>query len=133
MNKFSIGQHGITVETHEKTNVMSPYHTMAIILLPLSSLLILAGSEDWIKSLGALVFVIFIVVWIVIYICHSIKKPELLQSESYRLERHKIEAGMIEAKQGEIIETTPLLETNQIGAITSEITNDTIPDEEETL
>lgn len=133
MNKFSIGQHGITVETHEKTNVMSPYHTMAIIVIVASIALILFGSEHWINILGALIFVIFIVVWIVIYICHSIKKPELLQSESYRLEQHKIEAGMIEAKQGEIIEATPLLETNQIGAITSEITNDTIPDEEETL
>ena len=133
MSKLSIGQHGIQVETHEKTNVMSPYHTMAFLVISASIALILFGNEHWIKILGALIFVIFIVVWIVIYICHSIKKPDLLQSESYRIEIHKIEAGMIEAKQGEIVESPPLLETNQLGAITSKITNETTPDEEEML
>lgn len=114
MGKLSIGQHGITVETHEKTNVMSPYHTMAIILLPLSSLLILAGSEDWIKILGASSFILLLLVWIVIYCTHSIKKPELLQSESYRLEQHKIEAGMLENTkenniEGQLMTNTSLL------------------------
>lgn len=102
MSKLSIGQHGIQVETHEKTNVMSPYQAMAFIVTAASIALILFGSEHWIKILGALVFVIFIVVWIVIYICHSIKKPDLLQSESYRIEIHKIEAGMLESRHGEI-------------------------------
>lgn len=96
MGKLSIGQHGIQVETHEKTNVMSPYHTMAFIVIGASIALILFGNEHWIKILGALVFVIFIVVWNIIYICHSIKKPDLLQSENYRIEIHKIEAGMLE-------------------------------------
>lgn len=96
MGKLSIGQHGIQVETHEKTNVMSPYHTMAFIVIGASIALILFGNEHWIKILGALVFVIFIVVWNIIYICHTIKKPDLLQSENYRIEIHKIEAGMLE-------------------------------------
>lgn len=114
MSKLSIGQHGIQVETHEKTNVMSPYHTMAFIVTAASIALILFGSEHWIKVLGALVFVIFIVVWIVIYICHSIKKPDLLQSESYKIEIHKIEAGMLENTkenniEGQLMANTSLL------------------------
>lgn len=102
MKKLSIGQHGIQVESHEKTNVMSPYHTMTIIVLPLTTLLILLGHESWIKILGASGFILIILVWIIIYISHSIKNPELLQSESYRIEQHKIEAGMLENRQGNI-------------------------------
>lgn len=102
MNKLSIGQHGIQAESHEKTNVMSPYHTMTIIVLPLTTLLILLGTENWIKILGASGFILIILVWIIIYISHSIKNPELLQSESYRIEQHKIEAGMLENRQGNI-------------------------------
>lgn len=116
MGKLSIGQHGIQVETHEKTNVMSPYHTMSFIVIGASIALILLGSEDWIKFLGAFIFIIFILVWIIIYICHSIKKPELLQSENYRIERHKIEAGMLENTKehnfdGQLTTNTSLLIT----------------------
>lgn len=98
MSKLSIGQHGIQVETHEKTNVMSSFHTMAFVVLPLCTLLILVGHDNWAKWLGAIGFISLLLIWIVIYTTHSIKKPDLLQSESYRIERHKIEAGMIENK-----------------------------------
>lgn len=123
MSKLSIGQHGIQVETHEKTNVMSPYHTMAFIVIGSSIALILFGNEHWIKILGALILITFIVVWLIIYICHSIKKPDLLQSESYRIEVHRIEAGMIENKT----EYTPKLETETVQTNLIEI----IPDNQE--
>lgn len=123
MSKLSIGQHGIQVETHEKTNVMSPYHTMAFIVMGSSIALILFGNEHWIKILGALILITFIVVWLIIYICHSIKKPDLLQSESYRIEVHRIEAGMIENKT----EYTPKLETETVQTNLIEI----IPDNQE--
>lgn len=98
MSKLSISQQGIQIETHEKTNVMSPYHTMAFIVIGASVALILLGTETWIKFLGGGIFILYIVTWLVIYCTHSIKKPELLQSETYRLERQKIETGMIEDK-----------------------------------
>ena len=82
---MSIGQHGIQVETHEKTNVMSSFHTMAFIVLPLCTLLILAGKEVWVKYLGASGFIILLLIWAIIYTTHSVKKPDLLQSESYRI------------------------------------------------
>lgn len=123
MSKLSIGQHGIQVETHEKTNVMSPYHTMAFIVIGSSIALILFGNEHWIKILGALILITFIVVWLIIYICHSIKKPDLLQSESYRIEVHRIEAGMIENKT----EYTPKLETETVQTNLIEI----VPDNQE--
>ena len=123
MSKLSIGQHGIQVETHEKTNVMSPYHTMAFIVMGSSIALILFGNEHWIKILGALILITFIVVWLFIYICHSIKKPDLLQSESYRIEVHRIEAGMIENKT----EYTPKLETETVQTNLIEI----VPDNQE--
>lgn len=123
MSKLSIGQHGIQVETHEKTNVMSPYHTMAFIVMGSSIALILFGNEHWIKILGALILITFIVVWLIIYICHSIKKPDLLQSESYRIEVHRIEAGMIENKT----EYTPKLETETVQTNLIEI----VPDNQE--
>ena len=123
MGKLSIGQHGIQVETHEKTNVMSPYHTMAFIVMGSSIALILFGNEHWIKILGALILITFIVVWLIIYICHSIKKPDLLQSESYRIEVHRIEAGMIENKT----EYTPKLETETVQTNLIEI----VPDNQE--
>ena len=113
MGKLSIGQHGIQVETHEKTNVMTPYHTMAFIVIGASIALILFGNEHWIKILGALILTVFVVVWLIIYICHSIKKPDLLQSESYRIEVHRIEAGMIENKT----EHTQKLETVQTNLV----------------
>lgn len=98
MSKLSISQQGIQIETHEKTNVMSPYHTMAFIVIGASIVLLLLGTETWIKYLGGGIFILYIVTWLVIYCTHSIKKPELLQSETYRLERQKIETGMIEDK-----------------------------------
>ncbi len=98
MSKLSIGKHGIQIETHEKSNVMSPFNTMAFIVIPASIILMLISSENWIKILGAFIFIIIILVWIVIYSIHSAKKPELLQSETYRLEIQKIEAGMIDTK-----------------------------------
>lgn len=98
MSKLSISQQGIQIETHEKTNVMSPYHTMAFIVIGASVALLLFGTETWIKYLGGGIFVLYIVTWLIIYCTHSIKKPELLQSETYRLERQKIETGMIEDK-----------------------------------
>lgn len=112
MSKLSISQQGIQIETHEKSNVMSPCHTMAYVVLPAAVLLLLMGTEFWIKLLGALVFLIFVLSWIVIYICHNIKKPELLQSEVFRLERQKIESGMIENKHGNNSERPELLATN---------------------
>lgn len=108
MSKLSISQQGIQVETHEKTNVMSPYHTMAFIVIGGSVSLMLFGPQDWIKGLGAITFLLFITVWIVIYCTHSIKKPELLQSETYRLELHKIETGMIENKNGKVTQPQEL-------------------------
>lgn len=116
MSKLSISQQGIQIETHEKTNVMSPYHTMAFIVIGGSVALMLLSEDFWLKILGAIIFALFILVWIAIYTTHSIKKPELLQSEIYRLEVQKIESGMIENKSGtaipEIVTTnvTPLLE-----------------------
>lgn len=98
MSKLSIGKHGIQIETHEKSNVMSPFNTMAFIVIPTAIVLILVGSENWIKILGTFIFIIFVLVWIIIYSVHSFKRPELLQSETYRLEIQKIEAGMIDTK-----------------------------------
>lgn len=133
MSKLSISQQGIQVETHEKTNVMSPYHTMAFIVIGGSVSLMLFGPQDWIKGLGAITFLLFITVWIVIYCTHSIKKPELLQSETYRLELHKIEAGMLEAKPGNTLGTTADLsiETNQVGETTLILTDNLLTEEEE--
>lgn len=105
MSKLSISQQGIQIETHEKTNVMSPYHTMAFIVIGGSVALMLLSEDFWLKILGAIIFVLFILVWITIYTTHSIKKPELLQSEVYRLEVQKIESGMIENRQGNISDT----------------------------
>lgn len=99
MGKLSIGQHGIQVETHEKTNVMSPFHTMGFIVFPLCVLLILISPEMWVKILGAIGFILFLGVWVVVYVSHSIKRPDLLQSEHYRIEKHKIESGMIENRK----------------------------------
>lgn len=77
---------------------MSPFHTMAFIVVAGTVSLILFSHDLWGKILGAIVFSVFILVWLIVYCSHSIKKPELLQSETYRLEMHKIEAGMIEDK-----------------------------------
>lgn len=111
MSKLSISQQGIQIETHEKTNVMTPYHTMAIIVMGGTVALMLFSVDCWLKILGAIIFVLFILVWIAIYTTHSIKKPELLQSEVYRLEMQKIESGMIESKRG--INSDILIETEK--------------------
>lgn len=102
MSKLSIDQHGIQVETHEIANVMSSLTSIAFIVLGGAIALLLLGVDLWIKIFGALVFLIFTIIWLIIYTCHSVKKPELLQSEKYRLEMHKIESGMIEDKNRKI-------------------------------
>ncbi len=120
MSKLSIGQHGIQVETHEKANVMSPFHTMAVFVVTGTVCLMIFCSEYWGKIIGAVVLTVFVFVWLIVYCCHSIKRPELLQSENYRIEMHKIEAGMIENK----IEYTPKLETEAVQTNLIEIVPD---------
>lgn len=115
MSKLSIDQHGIQVETHEKTNVMSPFHTMAVFVVTGTVCLMIFCSEYWGKIIGAVVLTVFVFVWLIVYCCHSIKRPELLQSESYRIEMHKIESGMIENKSSEIQQF--LLESPQTNLI----------------
>ena len=112
---MSIDQHGIQVETHEKTNVMSPFHTMAVFVVTGTVCLMIFCSEYWGKIIGAVVLTVFVFVWLIVYCCHSIKRPELLQSESYRIEMHKIESGMIENKSSEIQQF--LLESPQTNLI----------------
>ena len=110
MSKLSIDQHGIQVETHEKTNVMSPFHTMAVFVVTGTVCLMIFCSEYWGKIIGAVVLTVFVFVWLIVYCCHSIKRPELLQSESYRIEMHKIESGMIENNKDNV--SNNILTTN---------------------
>ncbi len=111
MGKFSVGQHGIEIETQEKSNVMTSASNMGFLICIISLILILLSPEKWIKLFGIVLIVFFVVIWLIIYITHSIKKPELLQSEKYRIERHKIEAGMLTNKD-EHINTPEILTTN---------------------
>ncbi|DAB09762.1 TPA: hypothetical protein CPT95_03515 [Candidatus Gastranaerophilales bacterium HUM_15] len=98
MSKLSIGQHGIQVETHEKTNVMTPFNNVFLIVGVLALVLILYSQEIGIKYFGIGLILLYSVLWGIIYTCHSIKSPELLQSEVFRLEIHKMEMGMLEDK-----------------------------------
>lgn len=104
MSKLSIGQQGIQIETHEKANVMSACTTMGFVICAIAGALILFGSEQWIQIVGAVILIAYIIVWLVVYTTHSIKSPHLLQSEKYRLEKQKIEAGMYENKENSLIE-----------------------------
>ena len=49
---MSIGQHGIQVETHEKTNVMTPFNNVFLIVGVLALVLILYSQEIGIKYFG---------------------------------------------------------------------------------
>lgn len=109
MNKLSIGKHGIVVETHEKANVMSPFNQILWLLIP--CFIILSFNSDH-KTLIIYVICGFALLWGIIYTIHSFKNPELLQSEKYRLEQHRIEAGMIENKNDIKQKKQELLQTN---------------------
>lgn len=95
---MSLGHHGIEVETQEKTNVMSPFNNIILIIGVVTIVLLLTVSNIWIKVLSFTLFGLFTITWLIVYCCHSIKAPELLQSEKYRLEKQKREAGIIENK-----------------------------------
>ena len=98
MSKLSIGQHGIQVETHEKTNVMTPFNNVFLVVGVICIILILFSPEVKIRYIGCSLILLYSILWVVIYTCHSIKAPELLQSEIFRLEVQKMEMGMLEDK-----------------------------------
>lgn len=109
---MNLSQHGIQIETHEKTNVMSPYHGMSYIIIGAAVALLLFGAETWIKLLGGGIFVLYIVTWLIVYCTHSVKNPELLQSETYRLERQRIETGIYEDKNRILQKQEEILNSN---------------------
>ena len=118
MSKLSIQHLGLDAEIHEKTNVMTPFNSMIYVVLPLFFICIIFVNLWWIKVFSAFMVLVVVIIWVSIYIAHSIKNPELLQSETYRIEQHKIEAGMLMDKdentaQPEILTTNiiPLLDT----------------------
>ena len=110
MSKFSIGQHGIEIETKEKTNVMTSAISIFYIVSGVGVICLIFGLS-WVKYFGAAIISFCLIVYFIIFISHSIKNPELLQSERYRLERHRIEAGMIEDKKNKISNISSI-ETN---------------------
>ena len=99
MSKISLKKLGINAEIFEKANVMTPFNMMLFIAI-LLFLGLIYTKILWIKVFCSIIFFVIIATWIVIYVTHSIKNPELLQSESYRIEQHRIEAGMLEEKNG---------------------------------
>ena len=118
MDSLKINRHGIQAKMHEKHNVMTPFNKVIFIIVPILLFCMLFTHDLWLKIFCAVLATIIIIVWLSIYTAHSIKSPKLLQSEAYRIEEHRIEAGMLTNKnevveQQEVLTTniTPLLET----------------------
>lgn len=133
MGKLSIGKNLFNFEENIKNDAMRPTIVILLIVLGFMTILVLFSGSNLIQYL-AFAIIIGIILFAICVNHHFVKNdPDRLQTEKYLIHKQLIEQGMIEAKQGEIVESTPLIETNQIGEITSEITNETIPDEEEML
>ena len=119
MSKLSLHHLGLNAEIHEKTNVMTPFNCIVFSALPLAFISLISVNLIWVKIFSCFMIFIVVVSWVIVYLVHSVKNPELLQSETYRIEQHKIEAGMITNKDEllhipEKLTTniTPLIETN---------------------
>lgn len=117
MESFKINKHGIQAKTHEKHNVMTPFNKVIVIIVPILLICMYFASDLWVKIFCAIISAVILITWVAIYAMHSIKSPHLLQSEAYRIEEHRIEAGMLTNKnevltQQEVLTTniTPLLE-----------------------
>ena len=90
MSKLSIHHLGLNAEVHERTNVMTPFNCIIYVVLPLSFICLILVNILWIKIFSSLLILVIVISWVIIYISHSIKNPELLQSETYRIEQHKV-------------------------------------------
>lgn len=110
---MSIGQNGLEIETHEKHNVMTSGMFTSYIFIICSSLLLVIAKILWVQIIGAIGFLLTLLCFFFVFIFHSFKNPELLQSEKYRLEKMQTEAMLFENKYP-IEDNSTQIETNII-------------------
>lgn len=133
MGKLSIGKNLFNFEENIKNDAMRPTIVILLIVLFFMTILVLFSHN---KLIQAISFVLIIgIIFFATYINHYFVKqdPDRLQTEKYLLHKQLIERGMVEAKQAELIETFPMLETNQIGEVTFERIAENVSDKEDTL
>ena len=108
MDSLKVSKHGIHAQTHEKQNVMTPFNKVIFVIAPLLIACLYFHPDLLVKVFCEILLTVIIGTWIAIYVSHSVKNPELLQSEEFRVIKQQIEAGMITNKN-EIIEQLILL------------------------
>lgn len=105
MNKLSIGKNLLNLEQNIKNDAMRPTIGMMIGILAFMTLLIIVTNDKIIHYFCMLI--IFGSISYTIYINHYFAKndPDRLQTEKFLIHKRLIESGMIENRQGTILDT----------------------------
>jgi hypothetical protein len=118
MNKFLFGEKGISIQTGEQKNVLAPYSAGFLYVAGVVIVFLLCGFH----IIAVSIFGVYLLFFIILNVYFAFTKPELLQSEKYRIEMRKIAVSQ-EAKE-EIKNHTDIRVNQKNETITLPLLND---------
>jgi hypothetical protein len=120
MINFSLNHRGIRTEVREQKNVMTTFYQMSWPLTIIVGLLLWKGQYIAIHYF----FGLYLVCFIICYMFLVVKKPELLQSEKYRIEEKIVNSQIQQQSKDNLINETNECNDNTYFPNEEEVRND---------